>query len=360
MSKIKPTIRLAVGRDRQAWDEYVLSHPEGLAYQLYAWKDAVENAYGFECPYFIAREDQIVCGVFPLARIHLPFCKGALVSLPYCDAGGILADSKEIEELLLKHALSFASEKGIRNLEVRSLKPLGNIPEEETRHREKVRMLLSLPEDAESLLSGFKAKLRSQVRKPKKDGLNAVIGGVELLEDFYPVFVENMRDLGSPVHSRKWLEQVLQAYGARAKCCVVYMPDGEPAAGGVILCHPKTVSIPWASSLRRLNRWNPNMLLYWAFLEYAADGEFSFFDFGRSTAGEGTYRFKEQWGARPQALHWTGFDALQAAKGEEIPIPEKESDSLSKGRESAEHVIQRMPLGMSQWLGSRVRKYISL
>jgi hypothetical protein len=27
-------------------------------------------------------------------------------------------------------------------------------------------------------------------------------------------------------------------------------------------------------------------------------------DFGRSTPGEGTFKFKEQWGAQPVALHW--------------------------------------------------------
>ncbi len=308
----------------------------------------------------MALEDETVRGVFPLTRIHLPLCKGTLVSLPYCDAGGILADTKEIEESLLRHALEFAHDRGIPNTEVRSSEPFVNIPEEETRHQEKVRMLLTLPENAESLLSGFKAKLRSQVRKPKKDGLKARIGGIELLDDFYPVFVENMRDLGSPVHSRKWLDQVLRTYGPRARCCVVYMPDGEPAAGGVILLHSQTVSIPWASSLRRLNRWNPNMLLYWTFLEYAANEGYAFFDFGRSTPGEGTYKFKEQWGSRPVSLHWAGFDALQPLNGEGLPKPVQEPISQGKGRETAEQVIQRMPLIMSQWFGSRVRKYISL
>ena len=28
------------------------------------------------------------------------------------------------------------------------------------------------------------------------------------------------------------------------------------------------------------------------------------FDFGRSTPGEGTFKFKEQWGAQPVPLHW--------------------------------------------------------
>jgi len=95
------SIHLATNADRQKWDDYVLNHPKGLAYQLYAWKEAVERAYGFECPYFMAQEDGVVRGVFPLARIHLPFCKGNLVSLPYCDAGGILADDINRTRLFL-------------------------------------------------------------------------------------------------------------------------------------------------------------------------------------------------------------------------------------------------------------------
>ena len=39
-------------------------------------------------------------------------------------------------------------------------------------------------------------------------------------------------------------------------------------------------------------------------LEFASRQGFSVFDFGRSTAGEGTYRFKEQWGAKPVPMYW--------------------------------------------------------
>lgn len=360
MNPTNPQTRPALDTDRQAWDDYVLNHPKGLAYQLYAWKDAVEAAYNFECTYFIALEEDRVCGVFPLVHIHLPLCKGSLVSLPYCDAGGILANSKDVAEHLLQNALSCANERGIQEIEIRSSEPVCNLPEEETRNREKVRMILSLPWGADLLMSSLKSKVRSQARKPAKDGLKAKIGGVDLLEDFYPLFAENMRDLGSPVHSRKWIGQVLQSFGERARCCVVYMGDGEPAAGGVILLHSQTVSIPWASSLRRLNRWNPNMLLYWTFLEYASNEGYAFFDFGRSTPGEGTYKFKEQWGAQPEPLYWMTFSANAAVRGNGTAVPKQESPSLGRGRQMAEKVIQKMPLALSEWFGSRVRKYISL
>jgi hypothetical protein len=48
------------------------------------------------------------------------------------------------------------------------------------------------------------------------------------------------------------------------------------------------------------------MMLYWGFLEYASDNGFRFFDFGRSTPGEGTYKFKEQWGVQTEPLFWYG------------------------------------------------------
>jgi len=354
------SIRLATPDDGPAWDQYVLNHPQGLAYQLFAWKQAVEGAYGFDCPYLLAEEHGKPCGVFPLARIHLPLCKGALVSLPYCDAGGILADSEDIERRLLEHALHHAADRGITALEVRSVLPIGTHPAE-ARHPDKVRMLLPLQGDGAGLLAGFKSKLRSQVKKPAKEGLRARMGGVELLDDsFYPVFSENMRDLGSPVHTREWLRQVLEHYGDRARCAVVTMPDGKPAAGGVILCHPQTVSIPWASSLRRLNRWNPNMLLYWTFLEYAADQGHTAFDFGRSTPEEGTYRFKAQWGAKPQALYWAYYKTRPTRGTAGAVRPVHQLPPHGSGRVVAERVIQRMPLFLSQFMGSRIRRYISL
>ena len=46
------------------------------------------------------------------------------------------------------------------------------------------------------------------------------------------------------------------------------------------------------------------MLMYWASLEFACANGFQIFDFGRSTYGSGTFRFKEQWGAKPIPLHW--------------------------------------------------------
>ena len=64
------------------------------------------------------------------------------------------------------------------------------------------------------------------------------------------------------------------------------------------------MEIPWASTIRDVNHLSINMLLYWAALEHSINNGFRQFDFGRSTKSAGTYRFKQQWGARPVQLFW--------------------------------------------------------
>ena len=46
------------------------------------------------------------------------------------------------------------------------------------------------------------------------------------------------------------------------------------------------------------------MLLYWNLLERAVERGQAVFDFGRSTIDGNTYRFKKQWGARPDPAVW--------------------------------------------------------
>ncbi|MGD9825115.1 GNAT family N-acetyltransferase [Desulfobacter sp.] len=343
------TIKAATVSDKAAWDSYVLSHPNGIAYQLFAWKESIEKAYKFKACYLMARDNRRVKGVLPLIIFKLPFSKKKLISLPYCDAGGPLADDTLIERALFQKSLEIVQS---AKVSIRSSRPFADIPSETTINQQKARMLLNLPDASDLLLAGLKAKVRSQVKKAYKNGLTSTLGSLNLLPDFYSVFSENMRDLGSPVHSRKWIHAILKYYGNRAHVAVVYTPSGEPAAAGIILCHPRIVSIPWASSLRRFNKLNPNMMLYWTFLKFAADNGYPAFDFGRSTPDEGTFRFKRQWDARPEYLHWADFK-----QGRQLTFS---GSSVSGNRRLAESFIMHLPVGAATALGTAARKYIPL
>ncbi len=343
------TVRYATDADRAAWDAYVAVHPQGLAYHRWAWGEAVAEAYGFRWVGLMAEEGGAVRGVLPLVEMRLPLLGRKWVSLPYCDAGGILADDdaaavalrERVEELTRGHEVE---------LRFSGPPPAGFPPVDASG---KVRMVLDLPEGSEALMASFKSKLRSQVRKPGRDGLTARLGGGELVETFWAIYARNMRDLGSPPHPLGWFRAVVRAFDEDARVGVAYLPDGRPAAAGVVLRNGPTVSIPWASSVRELNRWNPNMLLYWTLLAHAAETGASRFDFGRSTPGEGTYRFKAQWGARQEPLTWL-------RRAGETWVSAFGGGAAGRLRGLAERVWQRLPVAVSSALGGALRKYVDL
>lgn len=339
-------IRIATDSDQQAWDSYVWRHPDAVAYHQFAWGQAVRNAYGFEPVYLIAEDQGQITGVLPLIRLKVPLLGSQLVSLPYCDLGGVLPKDDSVAATLFDYAIDLAKNNNDKKVELRQSAE-GNDLEQAS----KVRMVLQLPGSSDELMKSFKAKLRSQVKKPMKDGLTSELGGAELLDDFYQVMSVNMRDLGSPVHSRRWFQAVVDQFGENARVGIVRNSDGNAIGGGVILLHKEIVSIPWASTLRKYNRLNPNMLLYWSFLSFAADNGFKKFDFGRSTPGEGTYKFKQQWGARPAPLLWRDLLAETGSYSS--------STSVSL-RLHVESVWKKLPVGLTTFAGSQLRKYISL
>jgi hypothetical protein len=92
------------------------------------------------------------------------------------------------------------------------------------------------------------------------------------------------------------------------------------------------------------------MLLYWHALEFACDRGFREFDFGRSTPHEGTYRFKEQWGAKPYPLNWYYW----LPNGREMPQVNPKNPKYR----TAIAVWQRLPLSVTRLIGPGIVKYI--
>jgi lipid II:glycine glycyltransferase (peptidoglycan interpeptide bridge formation enzyme) len=95
----------------------------------------------------------------------------------------------------------------------------------------------------------------------------------------------------------------MTALAERAQIILV-KKDDVPVAAGIGLTHRHTLEVPWASSLSEFRALCPNHMLYWTAIQSAIDQRLSVLDFGRSTPQEGTFLFKQQWGAQPVALNW--------------------------------------------------------
>ena len=173
----------------------------------------------------------------------------------------------------------------------------------------------------------------------------------ELLDDFYEIYSVNMRDLGSPVHSKQFFKILCDSFDRSLKIGVVYYKS-IPVAAGIISLFRDFVEIPWASSLRKYNRLSPNMLLYWSFIEYCSNNGFKYFDFGRSSPDEGAYKFKKQWGAKPQVLNWHYL----LFNDQKINEDYSEKSKFDK----AIQYWQKLPMPVTKIIGPMIRKHIGL
>jgi FemAB-related protein (PEP-CTERM system-associated) len=327
----------------EEWRRCVDASEQAELYHDYRWRLLIEEIFGHECHYLVVRDSsRAIRGLVPLVRLRSLLFGDFLVSVPYFNYGGILADSQAAERVLTEAVAAHGRTLGVSHVELRHR--AGRSLEWPARD-DKVAMTLELPAEESALLKSFGSKLRAQIKRPQKAGATCRSGGLELLDDFFAVFARNMRDLGTPVYPRRFFARILELFPKQARIIVVDL-RGEPVAAGLALQHRATIEIPWASSLRKANPEGVNMLLYWAVLRYAIASGCRRFDFGRSSKDSGTYRFKQQWGAQPQQLCWHYWLAENGALPQLTPTNPKYRLAIA--------LWKRLPLAAANWLGPQI------
>ena len=340
------TIRLYREDDRAKWDSYVMNTRNAVCYHLAGWKDVIEKSFRQTAWYMLSEDDDCrINGILPLIQLKSAFFGNFMVSLPYFNYGGVCADTDEIRDQLIRSAVSCARENGAEHIELRHVRSMDNEWQVKT---SKVSMRLALPQNPDELWKSFTTKLRTRVRGPMKKGMHVTLGKEESLNDFYSVFSVNMRDLGTPVYSKEFFRHILRTFSDSTWICTVYMENKKPVASGFLVGFKDTLEIPWASSLRQYNYQSPNMLLYWSVLKFACEQGYHFFDFGRSTPGEGTYQFKEQWGATPVQLFWHYW----LKNGGPLP----ELNPKNTRYRLAIEIWKKLPVGLTKLIGPAIVK----
>jgi len=320
------------------------------------WLQVFHEALGHRPMMLIARsggQEGPVVGYLPLCLIASRLFGRFLVSLPYINRAGVVATGEDVAAALIDEAARQAERLHVDYLELRHHGPVFEHEKLGLRRDEKVRMVLNLPEDKEVLWKAIGPKVRNQVRKGDKSGLSIRWGGGQLLDDFYDVFAVNMRDLGTPVFPKGLFGSILSHFGSESELAVVY--NGEKAVAGGLLVHDgggqagsgrsASTQVPSASSLRRFNWTNANMWMYHHLLVRSIERGSKEFDFGRSSEGSGTYRFKRQWGAAPCPTVWQ----YHVRRGD---ISAMRPDSPKNRRRVA--TWRKLPVWLTRLVGPRI------
>jgi FemAB-related protein (PEP-CTERM system-associated) len=334
------------GKEHARWDQYVMQHEQATHYHLSGWGRVIQKTYGQRALYMLAEEAGTIRGILPLI-VMKSFLRGrSLTSLPFLDYGGICAEDAYAKKQLLAAALSYGEQERIQLLDLRHQSRSGL---DLHQFAKKVTLILPLEHDPDRMWKTLHAKVKNQIRKAMKSSLTVQWCGLEGLKDFYHIYATNMRDLGSPAHSRYFFQAILEEFTSTK--LVLVLLNSQVIGGGVCLFFRDTILVPWASSLRTFFPYCPNNLLYWEAMRVACERGYRQFDFGRSSYGSGTYHFKKQWGAVERPLCWEYWAKTQHAQ----PIIQTEDARYNM----VVRLWQKIPVPLTKLLGPFIRKQLS-
>ena len=328
----------------EEWDGFAREQPGYSHFHRLGWRALISKVFGHECVYLAARDEAgVLAGILPLVRVRSVVFGHYLVSMPFLNYGGPLGTEAGIAALV-NESVALAKAENVKLLELRSRIPL-DVPLEAS-HR-KITVVLDLARTTDAQFKRFDAKLRNQIRRPQKEGATVEFGPNQV-EPFFQVFSRHMRDLGTPVQSRRFFEEIARQFPEDSWFACAYI-KGTPVAAGCGFRFGDEVEISWASSLRSYNREAPNMLLYWACMQKAICDGVTRFNFGRCTPGTGTHRFKMQWGGHEESLWWYGFGASEG-----ITTPSPNDRAFRWGP----RVWRRLPTSVTTTIGPSIVRYI--
>lgn len=339
-----PCVELFAGT-RAEWDTCVQNSAGWTHFHRWDWKAVVEQVFEHEALYLAARDATgRLAGVLPLVHAKSLLFGDYLISMPFVSYGGPLGDEPALRALV-QRASDIARERRVDLLELRNRERLAwDVP---VSHR-KITCILDLtPGDADVVWHGLTSNVRRKVRRAQKEGF-AVKFGLEQVDAFYQVFSRHMRDLGTPTLPRRFFKTLVDRFATDLWIACAYYGD-RPVAGGFGFQWNDEIELTWVSALQNYHRGYVNMLLYWSFIERAANQDLRVFNFGRCTPGGGTHRFKQQWGARDLPLMW-----YQPVAGRRAATPSPHERAFAWGPV----IWKRLPLRVANVLGPAIVRMI--
>ncbi len=305
----------AFAGDAREWDGFVEWAPGATYCHLHAWREIMSDVLGHECFYLTALDPSGKWhGILPMIRVRNPLLGHYLVSMPFLNSGGPVG-TLDAESAFMAWAVREARRTRADLLEFRSRRIVASAPRHSNR---KISVRLPLPPVADDLFKAFPSKLRSQIRRPIKEGLVTRFGAGERAA-FFDIYERTMHRLGTPALPAALFERIAKALPDVVEFGTVYRGD-EPVAAGCGFKWHGEFELQWAGALVEHSAVAPNMLLYWSFMERMIAGGVTTFDFGRCSPGGGTHQFKRQWGGADVALPWAQWSPRNVTA---TPSPER-------------------------------------
>jgi FemAB-related protein (PEP-CTERM system-associated) len=321
-----------------AWDAFVRSQDSATFFHLSGWKKVIEDSLGHRCYYLFARQGLEIVGILPLTHMRGRIFGNSLISNGLCVYGGPVAKSPAALAALDAAALQLGRDLGVQRIEYRSLQR--QHPTWWCNSETYVTFRKALNRDPERQMLTIPRKQRAMVRKGLQRGLQSEVDGD--VARMFPLYAESVRNLGTPVLSRRYFECLKSTFGPECEVLTI-IADGQPVSSVLSFFFRNEVLPYYGGGGDAARVYAANDFMYWEIMRRACEAGIGVFDFGRSKVGTGSHSFKRHWGFEPQPLHYEHH--LQSLK--KVP----EINPLNPKYAMMIAVWRRLPLSVANFVG---------
>lgn len=290
--------------DRQRWDEYVHQCEEAHFFHLSGWKEVISKAFGHPTYYLYAENSGEITGVLPVAQTCSRLFGNKLISLPFCVYGGAAANDDETRAALTAAASELARDISVDYLELRNTKEQPGY----TSTDRYVTFRRKISADSEENMLAIPRKQRAMIRKGMKNSLEVQLGAS--VDEFYAIYAESLRGLGTPVLSKRYFQILKSVFGESCDVLTV-LHDGVPVSSVMSFYFRNEVLPYYGGGTPLARQYSAFDYMYWELMVDAVNRGVEIFDFGRSRHGTGSFRFKKHWGFEPEKLAYQ-YDLVNA------------------------------------------------
>lgn len=341
-------VRIIEKSDEKSWDQYVLNSDISTFYHQIGWKNIIEETYGHKPYYLIAEEDNHTKGILPLILMQSRIFGKKLISVPFGPYGGVCADEEFIEEALVAESKRIAIELNVEYLELRD-----NISKDKfyngfIKNSRYLASILELDNDPDLVLMD---KLKRNKRKNiyKSQQMQLTYEWTNKTDDFYELFISNMKDLGSPAHSKRFFDNILFEFPESSKVLLV-TKDNEVIYSAFYLFFKENMINSWSSTLQAYRQYFPTDFGIWNAIKYGCENGYKYYDFGRSQKGSTNLEFKRRWSCESKELNYQYY----LNKKKTVP----NNTSSNPKRKTFAKLWSKTPEYVAKSVGQLVRKNI--
>jgi FemAB-related protein (PEP-CTERM system-associated) len=202
-----------------------------------------------------------------------------------------------------------------------------------------------LDPDPEANFKAIPRKQRAMVRKGIDAGL---VGSVDNdLGAFYRAYAESVRNLGTPVFSKKYFKLLREVFANESDILTIRF-NGELISSVLSFYFRDQVMPYYAGGTKKARALKGNDFMYWDLMRRACEKGYRVFDYGRSKKGTGAYSFKKNWGFEPEPLTYEYYLVSLEKMPDISPMNPKYQYFI--------RVWQKLPLSISMMIGPVVSK----